>query len=73
MKIAVIGTGVVGQSLAGRLAEVGHAVTVGTRDVAATQARTEPDAMGNPPTASGLMRTRRCSWPPSPTPPREPS
>jgi|SRR5271165_677702 len=49
MKIAVIGTGVVGQSLAGRLAELGHAVTVGTRDVAATQARTEPDAMGNPP------------------------
>jgi len=49
MKIAVIGTGVVGQSLAGRLAELGHAVTVGTRDVAATQGRTEPDAMGNPP------------------------
>ena len=49
MKIAVIGTGAVGQSLAGRLAELGHAVTVGTRDVTATQARTEPDAMGNPP------------------------
>ena len=49
MRIAVLGTGMVGQALAGRLAEVGHDVTVGTRDVAATMARTEPDGMGNPP------------------------
>ncbi len=51
MKIAVLGTGVVGQALAGRLAELGHDVTVGTRDVAATLARTTPDGMGNPPYA----------------------
>ncbi|HXZ77701.1 MAG TPA: NAD(P)-binding domain-containing protein [Streptosporangiaceae bacterium] len=49
MKIAVLGTGIVGQSLAGRLAELGHEVTAGTRDVAATMARTAPDAMGSPP------------------------
>ena len=49
MKIAVLGTGMVGQALAGRLAELGHDVTVGTRDIAATMARTEPDGMGNPP------------------------
>jgi 8-hydroxy-5-deazaflavin:NADPH oxidoreductase len=49
MKIAVLGTGMVGQALAGGLAELGHDVTVGTRDVEATLARTEPDAMGNPP------------------------
>ncbi|NJC68571.1 NAD(P)-binding domain-containing protein [Planosporangium thailandense] len=49
MKIAVLGTGMVGQALAGRLAELGHEVTVGTRDVAATLSRSEPDAMGNPP------------------------
>lgn len=49
MKITVLGTGMVGQALAGRLAELGHEVTVGTRDVAATMARTEPDGMGNPP------------------------
>ncbi len=49
MKIAVLGTGVVGQALAGRLAELGHEVTVGTRDVGATMARTGPDRMGNPP------------------------
>jgi 8-hydroxy-5-deazaflavin:NADPH oxidoreductase len=49
MKIAVLGTGVVGQALAGRLAELGHEATVGTREIAATMARTEPDGMGNPP------------------------
>ena len=48
MKIAVLGTGMVGQSLAGRLAELGHEVTVGTRDVAATLARTEPGRHGQP-------------------------
>lgn len=52
MKIAVLGTGMVGQALAGRLAELGHEVTVGTRDVASTMARSEPDGMGNPPYAA---------------------
>jgi 8-hydroxy-5-deazaflavin:NADPH oxidoreductase len=41
MRIAVIGTGMVGQALAGRLDELGHDVTVGTRDVDASLARTE--------------------------------
>jgi predicted dinucleotide-binding enzyme len=49
MKIAVLGTGMVGQALAGRLAGLGNEVTVGTRDVEATLAKTTPDAMGNPP------------------------
>ena len=49
MKIAVMGTGPVGQALAGKLAELGHEVTVGTRDPDETLARTEPDYMGNPP------------------------
>jgi predicted dinucleotide-binding enzyme len=47
--IAVMGTGPVGQALAGNLAEVGHEVTVGTRDPEETLARTEPDYLGNPP------------------------
>jgi predicted dinucleotide-binding enzyme len=49
MKIAVIGTGMVGQALAGRLGQLGHDVTVGTRDIEATLAKTTPDGMGNPP------------------------
>ena len=52
MKIGVIGTGSVGRTMAARLAELGHSVTVGTRDPAATTARTEPDGMGNPPFAT---------------------
>jgi predicted dinucleotide-binding enzyme len=49
MNIAVLGTGMVGQAIAGRLDELGHDVVVGTRDPRATRARTEPDQMGNPP------------------------
>ena len=41
MNIAVLGTGVVGRTVAARLAELGHRVTIGTRDPAATLARTE--------------------------------
>lgn len=44
MRIAVLGTGRVGRALAGRFAELGHEVVVGTRDPAATRARTNaPD------------------------------
>ena len=44
MKYAVLGTGMVGRAIAGRLAELGHDVVVGTRDPAATLARTDGDA-----------------------------
>ena len=47
MRVAVIGTGMVGQALAGRLDEIGHDVTVGTRDVAAALARTGDGAFGS--------------------------
>ncbi len=49
MRVAVLGTGMVGQALAGKLAELGHEVVVGTRDPEATLARSEPDSLGNPP------------------------
>lgn len=49
MKIGVLGTGPVGQTIAAKLAELGHGVFVGTRDPAATLARTENDIFGNPP------------------------
>lgn len=49
MKIAVLGTGTVGQAVAGRAAELGHDVVIGTRDPEATLARTEAGPMGQPP------------------------
>ena len=49
MRIAVLGTGMVGQALAGKLAELGHEVVVGTRNPEATLTRSEPDSLGNPP------------------------
>ena len=49
MKIAVLGTGAVGRTIAGRLSALGHEVTIGTRDPRETVARTACDAMGNPP------------------------
>ncbi|HEU0193953.1 MAG TPA: NAD(P)-binding domain-containing protein [Gaiellales bacterium] len=48
MRIAVLGTGVVGQTLAGKLAELGNDVTVGTRDVDSLMARTDPQPTGAP-------------------------
>ncbi len=47
MRIAVLGTGMVGQTIAARLDALGHDVTIGTRSPQATLARTEPDTMGN--------------------------
>jgi hypothetical protein len=49
MKIGVLGTGPVGQTLAARLAGLGHAVKIGTRAPAATLAREGKDTFGNPP------------------------
>lgn len=49
MKIAVIGSGAVGRTLAGRLAGLGHDVAVGTRDVRKTLAVDEAGASGTPP------------------------
>src|SRR6476661_6755332 len=49
MKIAVLGTGIVGRTLAEGFARSGHDVAVGTRDPEATLARTDTDQMGNPP------------------------
>ena len=44
MKIAVLGTGMVGRTIAARLDELGHDVVVGTRDPEATRARDDAPA-----------------------------
>lgn len=52
MKIAVLGTGTVGPTIAAALSALGHDVVIGTRDPKATLARTEPGATGGPPFAA---------------------
>jgi 8-hydroxy-5-deazaflavin:NADPH oxidoreductase len=47
MRIGVLGTGVVGRTLAGKLAERGNDVVMGSRDPSALAGRTEPERMGN--------------------------
>jgi 8-hydroxy-5-deazaflavin:NADPH oxidoreductase len=49
MKIGVLGTGIVGQTIGAKLAQLGHGVMVGTRDVGKTMARSDPDPYGQPP------------------------
>ncbi len=49
MRFGLLGTGVVGKTIAARLADLGHEVMVGTREPAETLSRTEPDRYGNPP------------------------
>ena len=48
MKIAIFGTGVVGQTLAAKLVTLGHEVTIGTRDVKKALGTTEPGPYGRP-------------------------
>jgi predicted dinucleotide-binding enzyme len=52
VRLGILGTGVVGKTLAARLADLGYEVMVGTRDPEETTSRTEPDAYGNPPFGS---------------------
>jgi 8-hydroxy-5-deazaflavin:NADPH oxidoreductase len=47
--IAILGTGPVAQTLAAKLDSLGHAITLGTRNPAATRVREAPDSFGNPP------------------------
>src|SRR3954465_7967769 len=49
MQIAVLGTGIVGRTLAGKLDELGQEVAAGTRDPDRTMASTDTDYVGNPP------------------------
>jgi hypothetical protein len=48
MRFGILGTGMVGRTIAARLDELSHEVMIGTRDVAVTMGRTDPDRMGNP-------------------------
>jgi predicted dinucleotide-binding enzyme len=49
MEIGIIGTGVVGKTIASKLAELNHDVMMGTRNVTDKLKSTEKDIYGNPP------------------------
>ena len=49
MKIAIIGTGIVGKTIASKLVELNHDVMMGTRNVSDKLASTQTDNYGNPP------------------------
>src|SRR4028118_1906387 len=49
VRFGILGTGVVGKTIAARLDGLGHEVMVGTRDPEETASRAEPGAYGNPP------------------------
>ncbi|MBL9013759.1 MAG: NAD(P)-binding domain-containing protein [Myxococcales bacterium] len=54
MNIGILGSGIVAKTIAGKLDSLGHAVKLGTRDVQATLARSEPDMAGGPPLRTWL-------------------
>lgn len=54
MKIAILGSAIVGKTLADKLSSLGHDVMIGTRDPAATRARTAPGSFGEPPLSAFL-------------------
>jgi len=49
MKIGILGTGVVGQTIAEKLLQLGHQVMIGTRNKKDTLAKTGKDNFGRPP------------------------
>ena len=56
MNIGILGTGGVGQTIAGKLAELGHAVMIGTREAAQTMERTDHGAYGQPPFSAWIKQ-----------------
>lgn len=56
MNIGIFGTGVVGQTIAGKLAELGHVVMIGTREAAQTMARSESGPFGQPPFSAWIKQ-----------------
>jgi 8-hydroxy-5-deazaflavin:NADPH oxidoreductase len=57
MRVGVLGTGGVGQTLAAKMASLGHEVMVGTRDVQAALARPKRAGVRRS-SPSGIRRTR---------------
>jgi 8-hydroxy-5-deazaflavin:NADPH oxidoreductase len=59
MKISVLGTGIVGRTLASKLVELGHEVIIGTRNVTEKMNSTAKDSYGNPPFSEWIMMNKK--------------
>lgn len=59
MRISVLGTGIVGQTLSSKLADLGHDVMMGTRDVQEKLQENKNDMYGNPPLSEWLKSNEK--------------
>ena len=59
MKIGILGTGIVGQTIAEKLIQLGHQVFIGTRAKQATLAKTGKDNFGRPPVSEWLKNNSK--------------
>ncbi len=59
MKIAVLGTGPVGQTISSKLIELNHQVVMGTRNVNNSLSKTEKDSFGRPPLGIWLKENQK--------------
>jgi hypothetical protein len=59
MKIAIIGTGTVGTTIAAKLVELKHDVMLGTRNVEDKLASTKKDSYGNPPFSEWIKTNKK--------------
>lgn len=62
MKIGILGTGVVGQTIAEKLLQLGHGVMIGTRDKQATLAKVGKDNFGRPPFSEWLKNNSKVQF-----------
>jgi predicted dinucleotide-binding enzyme len=62
MKIAVFGTGIVGQSISEKLNQLGNDVMIGTRDVKSTMSKTGKDNFGRPPFSEWIKNNPKIKY-----------
>jgi len=62
MKIGILGTGVVGQTIAEKLIQLSHQVMIGTRDKQATLAKIGKDNFGRPPFSEWLKNNSKVQF-----------
>lgn len=62
MKIGILGTGVVGQTIAEKLIQLDHQVMIGTRNKEKTLAKKDKDTFGRPPFSEWIKNNSRVNF-----------